>query len=93
MHMIQKIKVLKKCYLLNANIKTNQEIKITKFKLLKHIFIQIFNQNKEFHLHIRSYAIKDGQISQHIVMCTEFSIDLRVVCATNMCTKHKIGTM
>ena len=66
MHMIHKS--LKICCHSDANIKTNQEVKITKFKLLKHenlIFLQIPNQNKNLHLHINSYAIKDSQISQH----------------------------
>ena len=88
--------VLKTWCLLNENIKTNQEVKITRFKLLKPenlIFLQIFNQNQNLHSHIRSYTIKDSQISQHTIICIEFSKDLCVVCATSMCMRYIKGDM
>ena len=88
--------VLKTWCLLNENIKTNQEVKITRFKLLKPenlIFLQIFNQNQNLHSHIRSYIIKDNQISQHTIICIEFSKDLCVVCATSMCMRYIKGDM
>ena len=56
-------------------------------------FFKIPNQNKNVHLHNNSYAIKDGQISQHTIICTKFSIDLRVVYATSKCTKYRKGDM
>ena len=88
--------VLKTWCLLNENIKTNQEVKITRFKLLKPenlIFLQIFNQNQNLHSHIKSYTIKDSQISQHTIICIEFSKDLCVVCATSMCMRYIKGDM
>ena len=62
-------KVLKTWCLLDANIKTNQEVKIKDFKLLNTFFFnsQPKQKKKKNHLHVRSYAIKDGQISQHTI--------------------------
>ena len=64
MHMIHKS--LKICCHSDANIKTNQEVKITKFKLLKHenlIFLQNFHsKKKKLHLHSRFFAIKDARL-------------------------------
>ena len=47
------------------------EVKITKFKLLKHENLIFFkystetNKQKKLHLHNKFYAIKDGQTRQH----------------------------
>ena len=47
----------------NPHFKTIQEVKITKLKLLKQIFLQIPNENtkKKKKLHNKFYAIKDDQ--------------------------------
>ena len=47
------------------------EVKITKFKLLKHENLIFFkystktNKQKKLHVHNKFYAIKDGQTRQH----------------------------
>ena len=76
-------------------MQTSKPIKKLKLcKLLKHFFfLKIPNQIKNLYLHIISYAIKDGQISRHTIICIEFSKDLRVVCATSKCTKYRKGDM
>ena len=84
-------KVLKTWCLLNANIKTNQEVKNKDFKLLNRFFFKFPTKNKNLYLHISSYAIKDGQISWHTIICIEFSKDLCVVCATSMCMRYIRG--
>ena len=85
-------KVLKIWCLLNANIKTNEEVKTKRFKLLKPSSL-IPNQIKNLYLHISSYAIKDGQISRHTIICTNFSKDLHAVRATSKCMRYIKGDM
>ena len=84
-------KVLKIWCLLNANIKTNQEVKNKDFKLLNTFFFKFPTKNENLYLHISSYAIKDGQISRQTIICIEFSKDLCVVCATSMCMRYIRG--
>ena len=73
----------------------SKPIKKLKIKILnfKTHFSSNSNQNKNLHLQISSYAIIDGQISQHTIICTEFSKYLHVVCATSKCTKYRKGDM
>ena len=63
------------------------------FKLLNTFFFKFPTKNKNLYLHISSYAIKDGQISRYTIICTEFSKDLCVVCATSMCMRYIRGDM
>ena len=60
---------------------------------MKILFSDSQPKQKILHLHIKSYAIKDDKIKQHTVICTEFSIDYRVMCATSKCIEYIIGDM